>query len=149
MTARRVRPRPSAQSYTARLQRRMVPRSQWRLSPWLRARWLLAGLMLGAEAGHLGAAAGEWQAALPRGVFHVLIAAVLGFVAAGVLFGPNRLELHFGLAAISIALASLLAGSLVGAPLYRDWPFLAAGALSILDIVVAALLIVHRGSASP
>jgi hypothetical protein len=78
----------------------------------------------------------------------VLVAATLGLVAAGVLSGPTRLDLHVGSAVISVTLAWWLAGSLAGAPPYGDWPALAVGALSIVDIAVAAVLIVHHLPAS-
>jgi hypothetical protein len=91
------------------------------------------------------AAAIEWQTALPRGLFHVMLAAVLGFVTAGVLSNGTRLDLDLALTAVCLGPITWVGGSVLGVSSYRNYPAFAVGVLLLLELGIAALLIVQRG----
>lgn len=137
----RQRPRPRANTYTARLHqrqaalRRVVRRPEWRA-----ARPLAASLALGMELGHLAAALTEWPAAAPRGLFHVLAAAAAGLLTVGVYFGRTRTELMLGAVLAAALPLAWLTGAAAGLSPYQDFPFLAAAVLSAVEVILAGLL---------
>lgn len=146
MTSRtRARPR-GAVSYTARLRRRPVPTrpaSRWPAPLGARLLAVLPALLvLCAELAHLAAAVVEWPASPARGVFHVLAAAGLGLVIAGVWFGPARPQLVAGIALTLALAAAWPAGALLDLPPYQAYPVPAAIAVVAVEVAAAALLLV-------
>ena len=145
MTTRsRPRARPGgAKTYTARLYQRAAapkPKRQWP------TRHLPALLVVVAEAGHLIAALIEWPGAPARGLFHVLAAAGLGLLAATIYFGHSRVEPILGAAFTVTVPVIWLVGALLGLSIYREFPPLAAVAMSAVEFGTAALLAVHARS---
>ncbi len=140
MSNRRGRARAAGRSYTARLQRRAAYRPPRRWPTRLTGRHVTALLALAAEAGHLAAAMIEWPAATPRGAFHVLAAGVLGVVTVGVYFGPSRAHLTLGLAVTLLVPGLWLAGTIAGASPYRHYPLPGAAALTLAELILAALM---------
>jgi hypothetical protein len=128
MTTRtRPRPRPIARSRPVRRTWAPDPR-------------LVAGIALAAEAGHLAGALFEWPASAPRGVFHVLAAALLGAVAALIYFGQSRLVRIVGVTlGVAFPLAWLV-GGLTGVSPYADFPLVAAITVTLLEVCVATAL---------
>jgi hypothetical protein len=145
MTTRsRSRPRGTA-SYTARLQQRSAASRPVRHWPdWITTRHWPAALAVLAEAGHLAAALVEWPAGPLRGLFHVLVAAAFGLLAAGLYFGPVRLALTLGIGLTSALPAGWLAGALLNMSPFQDYPTPAAISLTAAELLLAALLTAHR-----
>lgn len=104
---------------------------------------LLATLTLAGEAGHLAAALIEWPGAPARGLAHILAAAGLGLLTAILYFGHTRVELVLVIVSTLAIPCVWLAGALVGISLYRDFPLLAAIAVSTVEIGAAVLLAAH------
>lgn len=136
----RSRPRPRGSgSYTARLQDRAAARRRARPLP---VRPLAAALTLAGEAGHLAAALVEWPGAPIRGLAHILAAAGIGLLTMTLYFGQSRVELVLGIVATLVISGLWLAGAAVGLSLYRDFPVLAAVAVSAVEVAAAVLLTV-------
>jgi hypothetical protein len=132
-----------ARSYTARLQERTAAPKRPKRPRTPEPAPLIAGAAIAVELGHLAAAFVEWPQAAPRGLLHVLVAAALGLVAVSVYFGPSRPWLALG---ITVAVASplaWLAGGLAGLSPYRDFPVVAAVALTVAEAGLAVLLTFH------
>jgi hypothetical protein len=144
--------RSRSRSYTDRLHQRMAaPRKRrsrtpsWLARftpPWLTLRVLSAAVLGVAELGSLAAAEVEWPDSLPRGLFHVLAAAVLGLLAATVYFGRSRVELSAGAVLAALLAVAWPAGAIAGLSPFRQLPGLAAAALTLLEAAAAALLAV-------
>lgn len=141
----RARSRPATKSYTARPHQRTAAPQPVRTWPiWLTGRHLPALLLLSTEAGHLAAALVEWPASPPRGGFHILAAAGFGLLAAGVYFGPIRLAAVLGIGLTLTVPTAWFVGATLGLPPYRDYPVLAAIALTALEVALAGLLSARR-----
>ena len=132
--------RGTGRSYTARLERRQAYRPPRIWPAWLTGPRLPALLALAAEAGHLAATLVEWPAAAPRGVFHVLVAGLLGAVAVTIYFGASRVGTGLGVAVTLLIPVWWLIGTIGGVSPYRDYPRLAAVAQTAAELAVAALL---------
>jgi hypothetical protein len=143
----------SPRSYTARLQRGSLPRARlrrpgaprrWRSTPWLAAPLALVG-----EAGHLAAAFLEWPESAARGAYQVVAGALLGLVAAVVLFAASRVRLGAATAAAAAGPALWLGGALLGASPYGELPVPAAAGIAVCEVALAALLLVAWQAAEP
>lgn len=143
MSNRRARVRAPGRSYTARLRRPPAGRSPRTWPTWLAGPRLPAVLGIAAESGHLVAAVIEWPAAVPRGIFHIAAASVLGVLAIAVYFGASPLQLGFGLAIALVLPACWLVGAGAGVSPYRDYPPVAAAALTLAELALATLIAVH------
>jgi hypothetical protein len=136
MSTRR-RSRPKGNTYTDRLYRRRpaAPRAPSIVTR-LASRRLATLFVLGAELGHLAAVLVEWPAAVPRGMFHVLAAALAGLLAASVYYGHTRVELVLGLVlAVALPVAWPIGLS------YHDFPMAAAALLSTMEVLLAGLFV--------
>lgn len=83
-------------------------------------------LILVAEVGHLAAAWTEWPAGTARGVFHVIVAGILGVAAVAIYFGPASRPERSGAARIPLGFAAAVlvplcwaVGALAGLTPYR------------------------------
>ena len=145
--------RTAGRSYTARLQRTRAYRPPRRLPAWLTdARWVNqprvpAVLVLLAEAGHLAAAWTEWPAGTARGLFHVVIAGILGVAAVAIYFGPDWRPEVSAAAVIPLVIATVVlvplcwaVGSLAGLTPYLHYPVIAAGINTAVELVAAVLM---------
>ncbi|MGH3343537.1 MAG: hypothetical protein ACRDPK_11795 [Carbonactinosporaceae bacterium] len=138
MSTRHLRPaRPSAQA------RRRTPPSR-RAGFWQRwpapNRFVLVGLTLAAEIGHLVASLVEWPASTPRGVLHIVVAALFGLLATRLYFGASRGEHAAGAVLGGLLPIGALVGALAGVSPYRDTPTSLVLLLSAVELLLAALL---------
>jgi hypothetical protein len=140
MSGYRSRAHTRERSYAARVQRPKAYRAPRVWPAWLSGRRLAATLLLSAEVGHLVAAATEWPGSLARGLFHVLVAGLLGALGVGVYFGGSRLDLGLGLGAVLVVPACWLAGALAGVSPYLRYPSSAAFAHTAVELAAAAVL---------
>ncbi|MGH3327439.1 MAG: hypothetical protein ACRDPT_06535 [Streptomycetales bacterium] len=101
---------------------------------------MLAGLALGGEIGHLAAATVEWPVSTPRGVFHIVVAALLGLFATRLYVGASRTEQTAGAVLCLLLPICWLALTLVGVSPYRDTPTALALLLSTAELALTALL---------
>jgi hypothetical protein len=77
---------------------------------------------------------------MPRGVFHILLAAAQGLIVAGIYVSPSRWELRLGIG-LNVAVPLLwLTGALFGVSPYQAFPLPAALAVSAIEITVGGLL---------
>lgn len=108
----------------------------------LPATWPLAALAVAVELGHLVAAYLEWPGTAAVGVYHVVVGALLGTVAALLLMGTATRPVRIGGAVVAASGPVLwLVGVLVDLPPYREFPPVAGLGVAAGEAVLAALLL--------